>query len=116
MIRSEELRTGNWVWDNIGEANHQWRIYDYTLNTEFFSPIPLSSEILEKAGFKRGCLTKMLNDDWMIYYNDGMWLQVEKQGARAYVCERTDLFHIKYLHQLQNIYHALTNQELIINL
>jgi hypothetical protein len=127
-METRELRLGNWVLTPDGSvqitdifngginlSDDKYEAYpDYSMDQ--VSPIPLTPEILEAAGFEKGCLTKRINEDWFIYYNDGMWLQVEKQGKRDYICERISQFHIKYVHQLQNYFHALTGSELTINL
>ena len=124
-MQANELRIGNWVNDMVGTPLKVVAITDddriiysadggnYLFEIKYAKGIPLTSEILERCGFEKGCLVKELNNEWMIYYNNGMWLQVEK-AEHPYICERKDLFHIKYLHQLQNLYYALTGSELEI--
>lgn len=117
MIQANELRLGNWVTITGVPIQLTQKKIAFILeednSTTRCSPIPLTPEILERCGFEKGCLVKELNNEWMIYYNNGMWLQVEK-AEHPYICERKDLFHIKYLHQLQNLYYALTGSELEI--
>lgn len=75
-------------------------------------PIPLTPEILTAAGFtmlgNRLCLTvtdlftfgkQIRGDDVILFF--------EEEHAEIAV---------RYLHQLQNLYHALTGQELTVNL
>jgi hypothetical protein len=111
---ARELRIGNWVLDEQGQSiqicvkHFNW-VNDLT-------PIPITPEILEKAGFKKsielvgGFLYYEDNskEDFDIALIDGIaTLQVES-------CNYGKPF--KYLHQLQNIFYSLTGEELQINL
>lgn len=82
-----------------------------------YEPIPLTPEILEKAGFKgeygNGC----------IYFLEGfpVGLQVvwEKRCFAVFEAEgqiSEALIEISFVHQLQNLYYSLTGDELEINL
>jgi hypothetical protein len=113
MIKANELRIGNWVIDSQGNY-YKWQVYDWTIDdNQDVEPIPLSPEILEKAGFEK------VNHvaGYSFYY-------LKKKGIPAIaVYERrieingsANLFHIKHLHQLQNLYFALTGEELSIEL
>lgn len=120
-IRSEELRIGNWlisissgrqlVVDDIGDSgiNIQWyhELTDYEFRWQDVDPIPLTSSILEKCGFNifseqynngfRFKYMKLYNHNENLYFNPYDWnFQLE----------------IKYLHQLQNLFFALTGEEL----
>ena len=85
-----------------------------------FEPIELTPEILEKCGFGKyptGCYCKNLktDDSYLaidLKYGNGVWLNIY-QGKRE---NTIPLKHIKHLHQLQNLYFALTGQELEITL
>lgn len=74
----------------------------------FLHPIPLTPEILEKAGFKY---------DTVCYYRNGVHIGSFKDGL-YFTCSpiSKDSVEIKYLHQLQNLYFALAGEELEINL
>lgn len=81
-------------------------------------PIKLTEELLLKCGFKE------------IKNEPRKWFKIKtkKRGVSLDICfsskrivlnngyDFVDLLYIKYLHQLQNLYFALTNEELIINL
>jgi hypothetical protein len=115
MIKPNELRIGNYIINPFGAiitideihksgVKFKTTIYDLT----HCKPIPLTEEIILKCGFQ-----KHITSDFyptfslkMINVNDGI----------VYVIGIGFLNHIKYLHQLQNIYFALTNQELNIKL
>ena len=130
MIAANELRIGNWVMYD----NRLFQIEAISrslpcLNTDEFgigvvdwnniNPIPLTPEILEKCGFVKpskndnhGGLLVSIGNDVSIrlkplisgegYYWDNF------NGAYKVI--------INHLHQLQNLYFALTNSELTINL
>ena len=95
------------------------------LNTEEFGvgvvsykniiPINLSHKILKKCGFKNDHSTFEYadgsnNEKLFISWIDGEYV-VELQNG-----EKNISIELKYLHQLQNLYFALTQTELIINL
>ena len=89
-----------------------------------FEGIPLTPEILEKAGFR------ILDDagnwkspEWNIWCSlETHFMIGELNGEYAYYFSAEDDFYsyyspkIIYLHQLQNLYFALTGQELTIKL
>ena len=102
--------------------------------SELYRPIPLTEEMLLKCGF-----VKVKNKDkedlreyvgrtvqkakYAIFDTDIFITKVDKRGLlwRNIECDFMVLFYhksipIKYLHQLQNLYFALTGQELEINL
>jgi hypothetical protein len=83
---------------------------------EDLQPIPLTPEILEKCGFQKDSI------DFILPLKHGS-LQSPLSGEYVvFGLEVNDLFYdahesdIKYLHQLQNLYFALTCEELQINL
>jgi hypothetical protein len=78
-------------------------------------PIPLTPELLEKAGFEQ---SNEFDDTFRLgqfdlYYGKGYceWT-VDDRGDN----EGTKPRLIKYLHQLQNLFFALTGEELPVNL
>lgn len=84
-----------------------------------FTPITLTEEILLKSGFE---ITK--NDEYPFKYviNKGMRNEVEIEDLNSTTCfvlshgRRFSVVKIKHLHQLQNLYFALTGTELKIEL
>jgi hypothetical protein len=119
MIKENELRIGNWIeLKNSGfikvEADS---IGDIVNNPAIFNCIPITPEILEKAGW-------IWNEECNSFekYPNGdarMNLQRKFNGGytmfnyviKALICE-----NIWHLHQLQNLYYALTGTELEISL
>jgi hypothetical protein len=125
MIKANELRIGNWVertetlrndiigyvqfdlsdWYAIGEC------MDYL---ESYKPIYLNSEILKNCGFIFGI---QLQD-----FVKGKYQFVEiKNIIDGYFSEEGFFYYglrtkLQYLHQLQNLYFALTGEELEVTL
>jgi len=119
MIKINELRIGNYVLMSGVIVRMDNKLFHAVLNG--FNgyepePIPLTEDILLKCGFE---LEEKLNDyrfnDSEFYVNKNkitgdFWVYMSNGDEDA--C----LTSIEYLHQLQNIYFALTGQELTFNL
>lgn len=125
-IKAIELRIGNWVSGvNSYKKIDHLDIRDVAENRLIvpFIPIPLTEEILLKAGFKSReastCNeyyigTNEVTQDWLFSL---VWLHnPERINAPNAPFYRNGRHTIYYLHQLQNLYFALTGQELEINL
>ncbi len=115
-MKAGELRLGNLFIEEY--TNSIIQVIQLETDKIFFSlkfvsqwqakPIPLTEEWLVKFGFKRfpwGLVKENLlfRDDIRNPCKE-LWLEVGN-GYRV---------HIKYLHQLQNLYFALTGEELTI--
>lgn len=89
-----------------------------SLNYDWVEPIPLTEEILLKCGFESGGAKQYLfitldkKDECYLFFNPlGKGIAIDQDGKEC--SYEIDLI---YLHQLQNLYFALTNEELTINL
>lgn len=112
MIDDRELRLGNFVYYGesirqitaIGNSPQRKFVGVDNMITEFevIKPIPLSQEILKKCGFEYVGYWQ-LNDIELCDMVYGEFMV-------AYL--HTANHEIKHLHQLQNLYYALTGQEL----
>lgn len=124
MITANELRIGNWVMYNDQNETPmptaiQICIQDLILINENvkdcnYNPIPLTEQILLKCGLIDTKYTLYIKAKTkVIIFN---WSsKVVATGVRyGWHCKKYK--HIKYLHELQNLYYALTKTELIINL
>lgn len=114
-----ELRIGNIVSEELvtysGRKEQQIIVSIRDISHyDNFKPIPLTEEWLIKFGFEEELFGDLHTSDFskgsisMLYVtgNTGIWqLRFEKK------CNQT---FIKYVHQLQNLYYALTGEELII--
>lgn len=108
IIKSTDLRIGNLVYDN----QKVYQIYSGSEignkhNDSHFQPIPLTEEWLVRAGFEKAIDSNLwVNDS---YYQLTFNSQI---GASLYEDEYWIKSNIIYLHSLQNLYFALTGEEL----
>jgi hypothetical protein len=128
MIKVNELRVGNLVvykQDNDelpvlkidGDSKKIFIDLLLGLNMEVdeqdIDPIPLTSELLERCGFNKGNKYGLRN--FWDGPGDICLADIDKENAyRLYGSEWTIGQNIKYLHHLQNLYYALTGEELQI--
>ncbi len=104
-----ELRIGNWIIrDGIMD---QWNEGDFIRYHSSLEPIPLTPEILEKCGFEEKSIINQDQDERDWYEKDGVMIS-EDLRLISFGPEP----ELKYVHQLQNLYFALTNTELNIEL
>lgn len=118
-IQVSDLRIGNWLITYAAALPQYFKITSWHI--KYFdengfrdeSPIPLTPELLEKnCGFKNGLL---------INFEKSIKIKVSSIDPIAYVGNATDtsgvaIKNIQFLHQLQNLYFALTQTELPITL
>jgi hypothetical protein len=106
-MKITELRIGNWVKQpngiievfTVSDLDDEGDINSY-LEDEI-EPIPLTEEWLIKFGFERW------NDVYNNFYHKLNGVEIE--NGNIYVGHGNE---IKYAHQLQNLYFALTGEEL----
>ena len=117
-MKSSELRIGNWVYKEVGITALEpikLDLLDIIKHsyTDCFQPIPLTKEWLVKFGFDEvddywdnGNLkiySDWTNDKGVYFYMDYNRLPTMTSRASIDIC---------YIHQLQNLYFALTGEEL----
>jgi len=108
-MKNNELRIGNWINDNehfqgwfqvqkIGYE--QIESPDYVLTLDEVSGIPLTEEWLKKI-------------DWngYIYLHFNSYFSMDTSGHIYYRSDYTGI-NVSYVHELQNLYFALTGTEL----
>ena len=88
-----------------------------TWDLEDCQGIPLTPEILEKCGFEirdQGvCITAITKD----FLFELIWLKDSVTNeVKGYPFYRNGSHVLKYLHQVQNLVHALTGEEITLNL
>lgn len=124
MIQPNELRIGNWV--TIVSAEHWLGQVTHISSDGFVSntkcqnisikhchPVPLTPEILDKCGFKRsanGVRVLFVGKYGFTMYSGGCYLQQDDYAGMM------DIDQVEHLHQLQNLYFALTGDELKVTL
>ena len=122
-MKAEELRIGNLVYNHHNEITsvdiNTFNKFKYPTmggNPANISPIPLTEEILFKCGFeklttksetgyKASSYSYRNGYSFIVCFDDGVLSVDFWQGNEK-----------RYLHQLQNLFHALTNEELQIEL
>jgi hypothetical protein len=126
-ISSNQLRIGNWVKRNadlngapdlgrITQVHIDGYSVDYHWPGSWYSPIPLTPEILIACGFQRHINS---NDFWEHFVLGNGWYISKSnhdEDSAGVIKDRFywgDNYHeVKTLHQLQNLYFALTNTEI----
>jgi hypothetical protein len=120
MIKANDLRVGNKVYYNTGESIevHLIDSVDIKLAEQYkllfnanHSPIPLTEEWLIKMGFYKD------EDISYRYYFDFGWaviLAYDLDDNCVRIGDSWDFAKATYVHQLQNLTYALTNEELTI--
>jgi hypothetical protein len=121
MIRETELRIGNLLNHNDGimvgsfivGLIHLEDIIKDNSHAREYEPILLTEEWLLKFGFENR--PDGICDHWHLGINPIThdWM-IELKSLGAGFFYRNGYFNIKYVHTLQNLYFALTNQELEI--
>ena len=104
-MKITELRIGNWV--RIHTQEYQMTIEDFNFKEDFIKPIPLTEEWLLKFGFEK---TRWGMRRYPLEIR-GSVVMFGHQSAQRHLNIRCE-----YIHQLQNLYFSLTNQELTIEL
>jgi len=116
-MNAREFRIGNYILFNNFIQRERLVIVDGRFllpfnETEleinnYYQPIPLTEEWLLKFGFEKIITFDVFPTFFRnkINVNDGI----------VYVCGCGFLNHIKYVHQLQNLYFDLNNEELTLN-
>ena len=120
MIDAKELRIGNWVLINGRFIYMDAKIFHVViLGFEGYEPEPISltPEILEKCGFD----IDLDNFNWNAYKefeNNGLshYVSLRFNKTKQFWFFRHAASPIKHIHQLQNLYFALTGKELDVKL
>ena len=119
-MKASELRLGNWVEQpNDGVTRVTAVLNDLQIKTEtgyvdkYCRPIPLTEEWLLKFGFEtwETEVSLQIYDFWQLYN-----LKIAIYKGNFYTDINAKKIFIKHVHQLQNLYFALTSEELTIKL
>ena len=137
MIKTEEIRLGNWFTHNGKWSKQkyngyfQWKADDWyglgecCLDLSDVEPIPMSSEILEKCGLSVVTFPKRIEDIISYCNNNGTVMIIWNtkynkitlttiHGVYGGIQYERDAY--KYLHELQNIVFYVCGFELEVNL
>lgn len=127
-MKSNELRLGNWIKYmnrySIVSADTVKNLYDWEKKPAtqrhdvIHNPIPITYEILVSIGFidyaknGMGCRIAVNSADELFFYTPDRSIRYQTIGSGF----ARELSHIKYLHDLQNLYYSLTGKELEVDL
>jgi len=122
-MKSNELRIGNYISDIYSSNSFMAKVVRldfircyYGMSHSSYSdlrPIPLTPEILEKCGaekyeeFGKSFMELSVATDLVIFSDE--------TGVKL-MCLGDEIKKVEYLHDLQNLYFALTNNELEIKI
>lgn len=133
-MEAKDLRIKNFLFYN-GEAKQVSSIHSdetirfkdgdssigcFNIKNKNIQPIPLNEELLLKLGFTKystgsWCKDLKNNDSYIaidVKYGNGTWLNIDQEGQENTI----KLSYVKNVHQLQNLYFALTGEELNVKL
>ena len=114
-MKTNELRIGNLVnylgnTTKVNSISGTDKFYIATYSSGIFhesnfEPIPLTEEWLLKFGFEQREFS----------FDKGSFFLSKRTGKDGFLYQaHTNRFQVKHVHQLQNLYFALTNQELTL--
>jgi hypothetical protein len=112
-MKKNDLRIGNWVFDSEG-FEYQIQGYELYINlVEDFKPIPITNKWLERLGFERNKYYQNFRikaGDYFnsIQYYEGEWCYNNCESDAGCYFVTT----VQYVHELQNLYHAINKEEL----
>lgn len=110
-MKANELRIGNYTINENGGVVEMYstRIRIFSDGTINYKPIPLTEEWLLKFGFEESenCYELEINGSISIFFAGYLGVMID--GVFSFLDK--DQF---YVHQLQNLYFALTNEELTL--
>lgn len=125
-MKASDLRIGNLIYNGIGEV---FPVNGETINNfnagqavlGVFKPIPLTEEWLIKMGFEKDYKLEELEENRLkqwgygdIQYANFIRICYHETGKFTTSFHGTPLTKPKCVHQLQNLYHSLTGEELTI--
>ena len=122
VLKATDIRIGNWYkGDCTNQENHQITEKDitdlfYDPLDDYFCAIPLTEEILLKCGYELMIETEYTVNTYAINDSVRLWNINGNFTELIYEINGRKSIQIKHLHQLQNLYFALTGEELNVEL
>ena len=118
-MTSNELRIGNYIeWVGKHEDSRILKLKDFNIvceslnnNEPYFKPVPITEQQLLRFGFKDCGYTFELKRKTKSFIFTWYSKEVLTGKRSGWYCKKYE--HIKYVHQLQNLYFALTGGELL---
>jgi hypothetical protein len=128
VLSAKELRIGNYYyytcedflderkkWDEVCQIDAQDLVWlESNPNDEDFKPIPLTEQWLKDFGFEKELDNSMVKGDIAIFldrrFKTNLFLRDNQENKWFSFNSK-----VEYVHQIQNLYFALTGEELTIN-
>jgi len=113
-MKANELRIGNYISTDKGILQKvNFNTFEYLANDKFaphdaIDPIPITEEWLLKFGFDKA-VNKPIYIRWAGRFKIKYYLAINSLAIIG-----SSSLELKYVHQLQNLYYALTGTELEI--
>jgi hypothetical protein len=112
-MKASELRIGNWIaheptiddWEEI--IVRPGTIIQCEISPDSFMPIPLTEEWLLKFGFEWKNFA-LRNGKFTVRFQKYFYVYLSFEGVSPIQ------INLEYVHQLQNLYFALTGEELVV--
>ncbi|MGE9312866.1 hypothetical protein ACLOAU_14555 [Niabella sp. CJ426] len=127
-IKPQDLRLGNWVarysyyrdtfiqYEQVKDLSIEDKVYS-PLPSSYCSSIPLTEEILVRAGFdpfgRDGWFSLPVTNEWSFIRVYSKYPQFVELSVNRHSLMPPG---IKFLHELQNLFYSLTGRELEIKL
>ncbi len=118
-MKANEMRVGNY-YDHNGEVKQvtpNTILEVWEAERDWCKPIPLSEEVLIRCGFEKN--KNEDRSDCFYFISVGVsQLHINPDNGVAWIFRGDNIFNnptlIEYLHQLQNLYFALTGEEIVL--
>ena len=137
-MKATDLRVGNLVNTNRAHGRGEKQIKAVEINLHYLAQIENNCNYIEPILLTEEWLLKFEFTEEIQYYSDTLsyfWLDIHNslENSEFYIFYNTEIkciglhsmenehniskyfYNIKYVHQLQNLYFALTNNELTLN-
>jgi hypothetical protein len=117
MLNAQELRIGNYIKYEDGSVEHVSELVltaDHHLINDMtgaYSPLPLTKDLLVKLGFT---LTGVSFATLYTSPDSRIVIKFEGVDETPVFFQGVCIAWVKYVHQLQNLYFALTGEELTL--
>lgn len=118
-MKASELRIGNWVEYNMPYPTPHWQVIEINyINGDYVESdhrgIPLTEDWLVKLGFDKvvdgNGIMELSIQQFDLRWTKDHGFRLGDMSDHCY--EEWNFNHIKYIHQLQNVFFALTGEEL----
>ena len=115
-MEAKELRIGNIVKYENTVYLHGGKITEVDNiiqgETDYYEPIPLTEEWLLNFGIKNANFVHEIKHPIVHIYSINKWFFAINEDGSIRMIHPVNEINIKYVHQLQNLYFALTGTEL----